>query len=115
MCHYIADYQLTTPKMIAAKSHGKTYLPILQHAVIHATLMTICLLLFGVNFQIGLYLFVLQLVTHFLIDVGKGRINKRFPKTADTTQKIYWQVYGLDQFLHTMVILIMSFIAVKTL
>ena len=58
MCHYIADYQLTTPKMIAAKSHGKTYLPILQHAVIHATLMTICLLLFGVNFQIGLYLFV---------------------------------------------------------
>ncbi len=31
MCHYIADYQLTTKKMIIAKSHGKNYLPILTY------------------------------------------------------------------------------------
>lgn len=112
ICHYIADFQLTTSKMIEAKANGGKYLPIMQHAGIHALLMAVCLVLFGVKWQTTILLFLLQFVSHFLIDMGKGRINKFYPTTADVSQKIYWQLYGFDQLMHSFVIITMCYFAV---
>lgn len=104
VCHYLADFCLTTPKMIQAKADGRNIWPILLHAGIHALLVGLCLLVFGVSWKLVLLLMLAELVTHFLVDLGKGRLTARFPKLADMQQKPYWMLYGFDQLLHQSVI-----------
>lgn len=104
ICHFLADFCLTTPKMIRAKADGRNIWPILLHAGVHALLVGVCLLAFGVSWRLMLLLMLAELVTHFLIDTGKGRITARFPKLADMQQKPYWILYGFDQLLHLFVI-----------
>jgi len=103
-CHYLADFCLTTPSMIKAKADGRNVWPILLHAGIHAVLMGLCLLIWGVAWEMLLLLMLAELVSHFLIDTAKGRLTARFPKLADMQQKPYWMLYGLDQLLHLLVI-----------
>lgn len=88
ICHYIADFQLTTSKMIAAKANGEKTPLLMQHAAIYALHMAVCLILFGVKWQTTILLILMQFVSHFLIDIGKGRINKSYPQTADVSQKL---------------------------
>lgn len=104
ICHYLADFCLTTPAMIRAKTDGRNVGPILLHAGIHAVLMGLCLLIWGVAWEMLLLLMLAELVSHFLIDTAKGRLTARFPKLADMQQKPYWMLYGLDQLLHLLVI-----------
>ena len=103
-CHYLADFCLTTSKMIQAKADGKNIWPILLHAGVHALLVGVCLLFFGVSLKLMLLLILAEHVTHFLVDTGKGCITARFPKLADMRQKPYWMLYGFDQLLHQLVI-----------
>ncbi len=104
ICHYLADFCLTTPAMIRAKTDGRNVWPILLHAGIHAVLMGLCLLIWGVAWEMLLLLMLAELVSHFLIDTAKGRLTARFPELADMQQKPYWMLYGLDQLLHLLVI-----------
>ncbi len=104
ICHYLADFCLTTPAMIKAKADGRKAGPILLHASIHAMLMGLCMLVFGVSWKLLLLLVLAELVSHFLIDTCKGRLTARFPKLADLQQKPYWILYGFDQLLHLLVI-----------
>ena len=90
--------------MIKAKADGRNVWPILLHAGIHAVLMGLCLLIWGVAWEMLLLLMLAELVSHFLIDTAKGRLTARFPKLADMQQKPYWMLYGLDQLLHLLVI-----------
>ena len=103
-CHYLADFCLTTPAMIRAKADGRNIWPILLHAGIHAILMGLCLLFFGVSWKLLLLLVLAEFVTHFLIDTAQGRLTAHFPKLADMQQKPYWMLYGFDQLLHLLVI-----------
>lgn len=105
ICHYLADFCLTTPKMIQAKADGRNIWPILLHASVHALLMGLCLLVFGVSWKLLLLLMLAELVSHFLIDTAKGRLTAHFPKLADMQQKPYWMLYGFDQLLHQGVII----------
>ena len=41
ICHYLADFCLTSPAMIRAKADGRNPWPILLHAGIHAGLVGI--------------------------------------------------------------------------
>ena len=109
ICHFLADYtHLSTTWMLTAKQLGKPLFPILTHASIHATLMSIVLAItIGFN-QTWLYLVIFQLITHFLIDVWKGRMNGWFPKLKSPANKWHWIVFGFDQLLHAIVIIIMS-------
>ena len=90
--------------MIRAKADGRNIWPILLHASVHALLVGVCLLVFGVAWKLLLLLVLAELVTHFLIDTAKGRFTSRFPKLADMQQKPYWMLYGFDQLLHLFVI-----------
>lgn len=106
VCHYLADFCLTSPVMIRAKADGRNVWPILLHASVHAFLIGLCLLLWGISWKILLLMMLAELVTHFLIDTGKGQLTARYPTLADQQRKPYWMLYGFDQFLHLLVIVI---------
>ncbi len=102
--HYLADFCLTTPAMIRAKADGRKVGPILLHAGVHALLVGVCLLVFGVPWKLLLLLMLAELVSHFLIDTAKGLLTARFPLLADQQKKPYWMLYGFGQRLHLLVI-----------
>lgn len=106
VCHYLADFCLTSPTMIRAKADGRNPWPILLHAGIHAGLVGICLLCWQTPWKLLLLLILLELVTHFLIDTAKGRLTANFPILSDMQQKLYWMLYGFDQLLHLVVLVL---------
>ena len=106
VCHYLADFCLTSPSMIKAKADGCNPWPILLHAGIHAGLMVLCLLVWGISWKLLLMLALVELITHFLIDTAKGQLTAYFPILADMKQKPYWMLYGFDQLLHLLVIVL---------
>ena len=115
ICHFLADYtHLSTAWMLNAKRLGKPLYPIFTHAFIHASLMLVLLaLVFGFSgFKLAA-LFGFQLVTHFLIDIWKGRMNGWFPILQSPANKWHWIVFGFDQLLHALVIIAMSLYAVS--
>ncbi len=111
--HYLADYCLTIPVMIRAKSNGKTLWPIAMHALVHAVLMGICLLTFGIRWGLLLQLMLLEFVSHFIIDTIKARLTAHFPILADAGKKPHWMLYGFDQLLHQLVIIAIWYLATK--
>lgn len=103
-CHYLADFCLTSPAMIKAKADGRNLLPILLHASIHGALMGVSLLIWEVSWKWLLSMIVMEIVSHFFIDLAKARLSAKYPCLADQQQKSHWMVYGLDQLLHQLVI-----------
>jgi hypothetical protein len=118
VCHWAADYtHLSTRWMLNAKRVGSPLFPIFCHALVHAMLMGIVLhfWLHGdiLKFDIVDKLFLLQLSSHFSIDVLKGRLNVWFPHIANPVNKAHWYIFGLDQLAHQFIIISMVYLAVK--
>ena len=113
ICHWLADYtHLSTSWMLNAKRLGTPIFPILIHAIVHATLMFLSLnLIFGITGNLLIGLFVFQMLTHFSIDLWKGKMNVWFPALQSPANKWHWIVFGFDQYLHALVIIIMSMYA----
>ena len=109
ICHYLADFCFTSPAMIRAKADGRNPWPILLHSSIHAVLMGVCLLVWGVRMKALILLVLFELVSHFVIDTSKGLLTARFPILADQQHKPYWMLYGLDQLLHQLVVVAICF------
>ena len=89
VCHYLADFCLTTRSMIRAKADGRTPEPIILHAGVHALMVAIVLDIWCKSWKVLL-----------VIDLAKARLSVRFPLLADPQQKPYWMLYGFDQLLH---------------
>lgn len=107
-CHFLADYtHLSTAWMLNAKRLGKPFFPIWVHAMVHGLLMFWTILFFTKSIEFAGYGFLFQWLTHFVVDVWKGRMNGWFPKLQDNTNKWHWIIFGFDQFLHATVIVIM--------
>jgi len=105
LCHWS---HLSTAYMLNEKRLGTPLHPIFLHAFIHASLMLVFLALaVRLDSLLLTVLFLFQLVTHFLIDVWKGRMNGWFPSLQSPANKWHWVIFGFDQFLHTTVIVIM--------
>lgn len=111
VCHFLADYCLTTSQMIEAKATGKHLQHIVLHAAVHAVMMSVVLLAFGVNYTVVAALFAFELLTHFAIDYGKGLLGRKFMALGDNTKKPFWVLYGFDQLLHLMVVVAMVYFA----
>ncbi len=109
-CHFLADYtHLSTAKMLDAKKFGRPLTPIFHHALVHMFLMGFAMIPFvGYTAQWSVAC-LFQLITHFLIDVLKGRVNARFPSVQSPSNKWHWIVFGADQYLHAVVIILMAF------
>lgn len=113
VCHYLGDFVLAANQTLQdAKSKGKPFLPILVHSGIHAGLMLLVLLLF-LPFGLCFHLFLIQLFSHFLIDVLKGLSNQWNPDFRNPTKYAHWLVFGFDQLLHQSVIILMVTLAWK--
>ena len=108
-CHWLADYtHLSTAWMLNAKRLGKPIIPIIAHASVHGILMGIVLIFFlPTNEPLYWNLLSLQVITHFLIDLWKGRMNGWFPSLQSPANKGHWIIFGLDQYFHAIIIIIM--------
>ncbi len=106
ICHYLGDFCFTSPGMIKAKADGRRPLPILLHSCIHAALVGLCLVCWRVSWKLILLMMLLEVVSHFFIDLGKGLISGRSQVLSDPKKKAYWMLYGFDQLLHLSVLLL---------
>ena len=111
ICHYLADFtHLSTPYMLRAKRLGSPLFPIFIHACVHGLLMFIALLiLLGFNIAIC-YVIIIQIISHFSVDLLKGKLNARFPSIQNPANTIHWYIFGADQLAHQMIILLMIYI-----
>jgi hypothetical protein len=106
--HWLADYtHLSTKWMLNAKAAGRPWPPIFAHAAVHAVLVLAVLVAF-VDLPRALGLALFQLVSHFLIDLGKGKISVCFPVLKNPCNQWHWYLFGLDQLLHQIVLVIIS-------
>lgn len=116
ICHWLADYTpLSRPFMLKAKRLGKPLFPIFIHAAMHTMLMSLVSGWFIGFTNDWAYLVIFQWVTHFLIDVWKGRMNGWFPALQSPANKWHWIVFGFDQLLHAIVIIYMAEIIAKNI
>jgi hypothetical protein len=107
--HFFGDYtHLSKPSMLAAKKFGTPLRPILEHAIVHAVLAFIIAIFMNVLFLKAILIFSIMLVTHFLIDMVKGKLNKEVPILQDPTQYWHWWAFGIDQFLHQVVLIALA-------
>ena len=114
ICHWLSDFtHLSMAFMLNAKRLGKPLSPIMAHAGVHTILMFLFLVCFIASLKILLLLSAFQFITHFLIDVWKGRMNGWFPALQSPANKWHWVVFGFDQLLHVLVIVGMSVYAVR--
>ncbi|MBK6521887.1 MAG: DUF3307 domain-containing protein [Bacteroidia bacterium] len=106
VCHWAADFtHLSTDWMLNAKRYGKPLYPIFIHALVHALLFfTTVWILYDLDKAIFAGGF--QLITHFMIDLIKGKISFWFKKLEDPSNKYHWWVFGADQFMHHLVIIL---------
>lgn len=111
VCHYLADFCLTMPVMIRAKADGKNLWPIALHSAIHAFLMGLCILIYGTEWWLLLVLIIFEFVSHFGLDVSKAKISTIFLPLSNNRHKPYWVLYGLDQLLHQVVVVLMWYFA----
>lgn len=114
ICHWAADFtQLSTPWMLNAKRRGAPLFPIFCHAGTHLILMmtVICGLCYVVptpHWDKYDTAFMIILLSHFIIDVWKGRMNVWFPSLTNPTNVYHWWIFGLDQLLHILVIIFVT-------
>ena len=110
--HWACDYtHLSTKEMLEAKAEGYPPYPIMNHAFRHAVGMALVLVPF-VALPLLVKLVIFQFVSHFVVDTLKGRMNVWFPSLQDPSNKFHWYVFGADQFLHQVVMIIMVYIII---
>lgn len=112
--HFLADYtQLSTKWMLDAKRFGQPLVPIMAHAGWHAFFVFVVSMSFRVGIVKSVALCIIQLLTHFLIDTVKGRLNAWYPALQSPANPLHWYVFGFDQFLHQVVLIITAGLAVS--
>lgn len=106
IANFIGDYTpLSTAWMLKAKQYGKPIFPIIMHGLVHSILFIIVASLF-VKVDIVIYVGLLQLISHSIFDIMKGKITYWFPKFQNSKHSPYWILFGLDQLLHQIIIVI---------
>ncbi len=108
VCHFLGDFTHCSDKrMLAAKRLGKPFTPILVHGMVHGTFMGIVLMLFKVDTILAIELYLFQTWSHALIDTLKGRMNGWFPTLQNPGLARHWYLFGFDQLLHALIIILM--------
>lgn len=106
LAHWACDFtQLSRPYMLQAKKFGTPLMPIFHHALLHGLSMGIITFFAFFNPISALLVFSLITIVHFAIDTAKGRVNALIPITQNPTNVYHWWVFGFDQFLHILTII----------
>ncbi len=111
-CHFLGDFTpLATPRMQAAKAAGTPVGPIAAHALAHALLVGVVVLLASgsapglVGMAAGI-----EFATHLVIDWTRGRLSAQYPGLSDPRGQAYWSILGLDQLAHGLVLIWIAFL-----
>ena len=105
--HFLGDFSpLSTRKMNRAKVSGNHISQIMLHALVHATLVGLVCFIFRLEYKEILLLFAFQFITHFLIDLTKAKLTISFKVFQDSTTKPFWILFGFDQYLHAVVMIL---------
>ena len=106
VAHFIGDYtHASTPTMLKAKRYGVPLGPIIAHAGVHATLFFFVVWMYN-DIWCAVAAGVVQLVSHAIIDTTKGRLTALFLEFENPANKRHWYLFGADQFLHQIVIIV---------
>jgi hypothetical protein len=108
--HYIVDY---TPIGNAIEVQNNTYRTLIIHSLIHSFVLGIITIGYSyfiknINSEIIIYSILIQLLSHYLIDLCVGIINKYYPKVETKTMQSL--ILGVDQFLHSIALIVIYFI-----
>ncbi|MEX0316506.1 MULTISPECIES: DUF3307 domain-containing protein [unclassified Ruegeria] len=103
--HMFADYFLQTPKMLAGRGEY-FHLGRAQHAGVHVIGSAAIFLLVGAPIGFVLIMAVLEWVVHFNIDFGKACYSDK--KGLQPNQPAFWRAAGLDQALHHLTYIAMT-------
>ncbi len=107
ICHFFGDFTpLSTPWMLEAKKTGRPLIPILAHALIHAILHFFIVIFWTMDFNIAICVFTIQLLTHWVIDILKGRMNVWCSISLVNDPIKFWALFGVDQLLHQSIIIL---------
>lgn len=106
-CHFIGDYCLTSKAMLEAKESGKNLGQLALHACINGLMIAVGSYFIGIDHFLlfSVIYWVVEFVTHFVIDYVKGLVGRIFPVFRDIHKKPYWILHGVDQMLHCCVII----------
>jgi hypothetical protein len=110
LAHFLGDFTPLNRWFIAAKCYGKPVYMVAGHGAVNGTLYGMTVLLIT-DWQTAMTAFIVETLTHTLIDVLKGRINRRFPVVEDSTKAIHWTVMGADQLLHQAVLIYIVYLS----
>lgn len=105
ICHFASDFAFTRQRMLIAKSKGWPPFPIMEHAAVHAVTMSAAFAIYGIEWKTIGILFLVEWVSHYVIDSIKGLLSRWFPSVGNSRKKAFWVAYGIDQLLHAFVII----------
>ena len=106
--HFLGEFTPLNKWFIEAKRYGKPLWLVAGHGAVNGALYGLAAWLF-VGYKLALLAFLIETVTHTLIDFLKGKINQWYPTAEDRTKQIHWTIMGADQFLHHAVLIFIVF------
>lgn len=110
LIHWLFDFTpLSTKTMNEAKNMGNPIFPIFLHACLHGTGIFILLIFTQSDMNKAWLSAFFILITHFLIDLLKGKICYFNQEYLDYDNARYWMLLGFDQFLHSFCLILMHF------
>ena len=109
LAHFLGDFTPLNQWFIEAKRYGKPIGLVAGHGAVNGVLYGLAIWLF-LDWKAGMFAFGIETVTHTIIDLLKGRINRWFPVVEDTNKPIFWTIMGVDQLLHQIVMIVIVFL-----
>jgi len=109
--HFIADYTLQWPSMIAGKCHlnrGGGYL----HAGIHVFLTLLVLLFCNLTATVIVLILACEFVIHYATDYAKGTYDWKHKLNPNTRH--FWVIHGTDQLVHQLTYVVIMVVIVHS-
>ncbi|MEJ2547333.1 MAG: DUF3307 domain-containing protein [Gemmatimonadota bacterium] len=113
--HFVGDYTpLANARMQDAKAVGTPVGPIAGHALIHALLATVAVVMVA-RPGLGPVAIAAAVVfgTHLAIDVLRGRMGARQPELSNPERQAFWTALGFDQLLHGLVLIGVAWLVLR--
>ena len=106
LAHCLGDFTpLATARMQDAKAVGSPIAPIGGHALIHAALVGLAVLIIvRPEMKIVGAAAAIEFWSHVGIDWMRGKLGAKYPSLSDPSRQAFWTALGIDQLLHGLVL-----------
>ena len=108
--HFVADFLLQFSWMIEEKGQLNRFGGY-AHAAVHGAGTAIWLWIYGLGVAWIIALALAEVAVHYAIDFTKARTTDHISSTAQP--RLFWGLYGLDQLLHHLTYLVLTYLVVS--